>query len=202
MKIEQIVNSVFNSNTWILKHELSKQSWLIDCGDFAQINDSLTGKYDMKGIFLTHSHFDHIYGLNEVLSKWPFCRIYTNDYGVKSLLSDKLNFSKYHNSSFIISSVKNVILIEDGFSIELFDNIMMNCYYTPGHDPSCFCYRCGDAFFSGDSFIPNVKPVTNLRGGNKNEYERSVSIIDNVLKECNVLYPGHGPFYLLTSNVK
>lgn len=197
MVIEQITNSIFSSNTWILKHELSRQSWLVDCGDFDKIQMSLKDEYDLKGVFLTHSHFDHIYGLNEVLIKWPLCHIYTNNYGLKSLLSDKLNFSKYHNSSFIISSVKNVLMIDNNTSIELFDNIIMDCYYTPGHDPSCFCYKCGNVFFSGDSYIPNVKPVTNLRGGDKNQYKKSISIINNILSTCNILYPGHGSFYEL-----
>lgn len=191
MVIEQIVNSVFFSNTWVLKHESTNQAWLIDCGDFAQIKLSLGEKYDLKAVFLTHSHFDHIYGLNRVLESWPSCRIYTNNFGLEALQSDRLNFSKYHNVSFIISSILNVNIIDSNTDIELYNNINLQCIYTPGHDPSCFCYKLNDCLFTGDSYIPGLKTVTNLRGGNKEQQIQSVKFIEDTLQSCTKILPGH-----------
>lgn len=200
MIIEQIVNSIFTSNTWIIRNEKWKFAWLVDCGDADLLRSALYPAYDLKGIFLTHSHFDHIYGLNDVLRIWPKCFVYTNEYGYKALLSDKLNFSRYHEKSFELMFPENVSILTDRGKVLLCDDIELECIYTPGHDPSCFCYRLKDCLFTGDSYIPGVKVVTNLRGGNKEQQMFSQNTIELELESCSVVYPGHNSMKLVNYN--
>lgn len=47
-------------------------SYLVDCGDAKSVLSFLRTKSKiLKGIFLTHCHYDHIYDLNDVLKWFP-----------------------------------------------------------------------------------------------------------------------------------
>lgn len=76
MVIHRIVNLVFNSCTYVIHGEESRQAIIVDCGDVEPITDYLTEHgLVLSHILLTHSHFDHIYGLN-VIIQVPFGKNY------------------------------------------------------------------------------------------------------------------------------
>ena len=62
----RLENDVFTSNTYVLLERGSQGVWLVDIGDFGKVKKLLTPSNDVKGCFITHSHFDHIYGLNSL----------------------------------------------------------------------------------------------------------------------------------------
>ena len=180
MKVSHIVNSVFTSKTYILTQEGSRSVWLIDCGDVSPIVDmlsSLGGESSIiKGVLLTHVHYDHVYGLPRLAEKFPSLRVYTNEYGKKALTDIRLNYSKYHNDP-IVYGAENVVTCEEGSVIELFDGVQAKVYHTPGHSPSCQTYEVGDYLFTGDAYIPGIKVVTTLKGGDKQKAAESVERI-------------------------
>lgn len=88
MKVTKVVNSIFSSNTYILEDNSSFDVWLVDCGDIDNIISFLPSK-KVKGVLLTHTHFDHIYGLNDLFAIYPDCCVFTNIYGREGLLSAK-----------------------------------------------------------------------------------------------------------------
>ncbi len=79
---------------------------------------------------------------------------------------------------------------KDGDIIDLGHNIRAQAFFTPGHNPSCITWKIGDAIFTGDSYIPGLKTVTNLPGGNKAHAEESVALIKELSKD-KFIYPGH-----------
>ena len=196
MKVKQIVNSILYSNTWVLSDEKMNTCWLVDCGDVDLIQSDFTQNTLLKGVFLTHVHYDHIYGLNDILKKYPDCLIYTNHYGFKALLSDKLNLSRYHGQTFIFKYPQNIRLLGEGQLINLSDECSMYAFMTPGHSPSCISYQCGNYLFTGDSYIPHVQPVTNLPGGNSTLYYESLSKIRQRITPSLELCAGHGTCFI------
>lgn len=193
MKIRQNINSIFTSNTWALFEE--NISYLIDCGDIDNILLMLPRNSFIKGVFLTHAHFDHIYGIKKLLELFPSCLVYTSEYGVKGLSSDELNLSRYHTEGESIEfTSNNVRALKEGDVISLFnDNVKLLVMETPGHDPSCLTYRIDDKIFTGDSYIPGVKTITNLPHGNKLAAKYSEMRIKEVIEKykCDI-HPGHG----------
>lgn len=176
--IKNHINSLFCS--------ISYRFWkvLVDPGD------EWVGFMNVEAVILTHAHCDHIYGLNKVIELNPKVRIYTNDYGKEMLLDDKKNLSRYHGSPFIVSEPSLIITINNGDIIELNDDIKVHSIFTPGHNLSCITWVIGDKIFTGDSYIPGIKPVTNLPNGNPIEAAQSVRLI----KELSVgrrIFPGH-----------
>ena len=70
VEIVRIVNSVFESNTYLIMNSNYRICFLIDCGDSDPIIDNINRRnLSLKGVFITHSHFDHIYGLNSVVEE-------------------------------------------------------------------------------------------------------------------------------------
>lgn len=186
MTIRQIVNSVYNSCSYVLTQD--KQSWLVDCGDVDQILPLVEGK--LQGVLLTHAHFDHIYGLNNLVSLFPGLTVYTIIAGFNGLLSDKLNFSRYYGDPFIFDSPDNVKLVRDGECISLFDGVEIKAVATPGHSPGCVTWVTKDAIFTGDSYIPGVKTVANLPHSDKELALKSEALIRDMVENRSI-YPGH-----------
>ena len=193
LKVKHIVNSVFTSRTYILTQERSRPVWLVDCGDVPPIVDMLSSlggsSFEIKGVLLTHVHYDHIYGLLKLKERFPSLWVYTNEYGKKALTDIRLNYSKYHNDPIVYES-ENVVTCDEGSVIELFDGVQAKVYHTPGHNPSCLTYEVGDYLFTGDAYIPGVKVVTTLKGGDKLKAAESVERILR-LAEGKVVCPGH-----------
>ena len=85
LNITHIVNSVFTSRTYVLWNDEHKEYWLVDCGDVPPLLNllySLGGNsFLIKGVLLTHVHYDHIYGLPRLTELFPDLRVYTNGAG-------------------------------------------------------------------------------------------------------------------------
>ena len=188
MQIQQIINSVFTSNTFILTDENSLDCWLVDVGDIEPVFKAI-GEKEIKGVFITHTHYDHIYGINKLVERYPECVIYTSQHGKEGLFSDKLNFSRYHGEPIIFQG-KTVEVLKEGEEILLFSNVKMKAIYTPGHDWSCMSYYTDEVIFTGDSYIPNIKVITTFPKSNKTEAQVSMERILGLCKNRDV-YPGH-----------
>lgn len=186
MTIHQIVNSIFNSCSYVLTQD--KRSWLVDCGDVDQILPLIDGK--LQGVLLTHAHFDHIYGLNNLESLFPGVPVYTVMAGLNGLMSDKLNFSRYYGEPFIFDSPDNVKLVNDGDYISLFDGVEIKAVATPGHSPGCVTWLTSNAIFTGDSYIPGVKTVANLPHSDKDLALKNEALIRQMVENRSI-YPGH-----------
>jgi glyoxylase-like metal-dependent hydrolase (beta-lactamase superfamily II) len=184
MTVRSFVNSQLSSITYLLSIE--NQAYIIDPGDVHDIMGSIKHDHlELKGILLTHGHFDHIYGLNDIVALCPTVPVYTNEFGAQMLVSAKLNMSKYHETPFEFQYPENVVIIEDATEIGPF-----KVYETPGHNPSCLTFVTDEAIFTGDAYIPGIKVVTNLPKGDKKSAPQSVQkILD--LSQRKTICPGH-----------
>ena len=91
MIVDRVINSIFTSNTYILHEEGGLDYWLVDIGDVEPVLALLPEGTRMRGLLLTHTHYDHMYGLNRLVSLFPDCLVYTSEHGREGLYSDKLN---------------------------------------------------------------------------------------------------------------
>lgn len=190
MEVIRIVNSVFRSNTFLIEDE-SGMCFLVDCGDIGSIVRYLQCKeFTLGAVFITHAHYDHIYGLNELFEVYPQLIVYTSLHGKEGLYSDKLNLSKYHSNTFVFQ-YDSVETLQEKQLIEISKNKHLEVYETPGHDWSSLCYKIGNNVFTGDSYLPQYGVVANLPKSGKNEALKSIERIKNISIGCNI-FPGHG----------
>lgn len=192
MRILRFVNTFFNSNTYVLYREDKQEVWLVDCGDVEPlIQWCRNRKKSIVGVFLTHTHFDHIYGLNDLLSYVSQVKIYTSPNGVQGLFSSRYNLSLFHDNSFVYRG-NNVNTMEDGCKAELYPDTHLTAFFTPGHDWSCLTFHVGDYLFTGDSYIPGVKLVANFPKSDKQLAKESWNRISEMIMEDMEICPGHG----------
>lgn len=178
MNISFHINSLFDSLSYRI------ENLFLDPGD------EWEGMDDIEAILLTHAHFDHIYGLNRVMEKNPVAKVYTNAYGAEMLIDSRKNLSKYHESPFTLDTPENIVIVNDNDEIEFTDGIKTKAIFTPGHNPSCITWIIGDSLFTGDSYIPGIKTVTNLPGADiKLATESEERLIR--LGERYQIFPGH-----------
>lgn len=188
MKVEFVVNRIFTSRTYILSTDDAEGVWLVDCGDVDKVLE-IIGHRTIKGVLLTHVHFDHIYGLPELMKVFPNIPIYTNAFGKEALGDERVNMSRYHEMP-INYSGENVRVVSEGDRIHLLDGMEAVVYETPGHNPSCLTFVIGNSVFTGDAYIPGVKVVTSLPRADKQLAVESVKRILELAKGKEI-YPGH-----------
>lgn len=189
--VHTILNRILNSCTYILYNE-SKDVYLIDCGDIEPIKEFIQAKgKTIKGIFLTHCHYDHIYGINDVISIFPDVAIYGSKDTITGLKDIRINLSKYHglplvvNEKAILKEISKVSLL----------NILeerIKILETPGHDTGCLSYHIGYMLFTGDSYIPNLPVFTKWKRSNKTKAITFEYKLKELKESQNLtLYSGH-----------
>jgi hydroxyacylglutathione hydrolase len=191
MKIVRHVNRLFSSNTYILFLDDQKDFWVIDPGDFDFIDNWIQRNHkSLKGVLLTHSHFDHIYGVDQLLEKYPSARLFASAYAKEGLCSEKINGSKYQDNPFTIKH-NDIESIREGNSIELWNGHEAGVVETAGHGRDCITYKIGFNLFTGDSLIPGVKVFTKMKYGDKNQAEDSIKRILSQYSDDSIIWPGH-----------
>ena len=171
--------------------ELNDNAWIIDPGDIDKIVEILPKKCSVKGVFITHYHFDHIYGLNSLTYLFPGLVVFATEIIATGLYSDKMNLSYYHNQSFVYQG-KNLIFLSDNEVVDLDNGNKIVAIDTSGHNESCLSFMLNNYLFTGDSYIPNVKLVTNLPRSNKEKAKKSLERILGLIKDDTIVCPGHG----------
>ena len=197
--IKQTINSIFSSNTYSLYSEDSDCIWLVDAGDVDEIIRwaNSVGKR-IIGVFVTHAHFDHIYGLNKLFEYNNNLKVYVGIDDKDALYSAKMNMSRYHEEGIFEFIGNNVISLSDGDVIELYDNIFVEVFSMPGHTPGSIVYKIQDFLFTGDAYIIGHDVVTLLPRANRSLAKDSWKRINDILhQKFFTLCAGHGDLFIL-----
>lgn len=205
ISVIRILNPPINSNTYLLTDALSMSSIIIDPGSLdANIKIERfvnANKLKIKFVLLTHEHFDHIAGVNDLSEKYHFTLL-CSSLTAKALLDARKNLSAFADDivePIIINSAPEIVGDEE--IIPFGDNSI--CFISsPGHSPGSMCVITDNYFFSGDTILPNYKTRLNLPGSNREQYRFSIKKISRFLKQGMTIYPGHGESFIYKSGVK
>jgi len=191
MKVVRFINSIFSSNSYIICFEESEYVYVIDPGDVQPIIDwTIQHKKLVKSIFITHSHFDHIYGINDLQEKFSSINVYTSLYAKEGMMSEKLNGSLYMEIPFIIKR-QDTVIVKERDVIPLWNGITLDVFETPGHDRDCLSFQIQNNLFTGDAYIPGLKVHTKSKYSDKTKAEESVKRIFEEFGKDTMIWPGH-----------
>lgn len=198
IEVARFINSRFTSNTYIISNTKSEDIWIVDPGDFTPVQAWMkeNSKSIIAGVLITHAHFDHIYGANEVYYNYPFTHFFVyNRIGFDILHDAKMNGSKYTEVPFELDKKANVNIINA--RVTLWNNVYADCIYTPGHSEDSMCIKLGKYIFTGDTLIKDIRTVTKLKGGNADELPKSINKIKLYAGSGLFVCPGHGECFQL-----
>ena len=192
MLIKKFVNTIFNSNTYLLFKIEEKKVWVIDPGSNTNqlIQWIENNKKTIGGVLLTHTHFDHIYGLNDLQKKYPEVAVFGSIYAKDGMISEKLNGSLYIGTPFVIKH-PDYNVIKDNDQVFLWNNTYLNVIETPGHDRDCLTFQIGNNLFTGDALISGIKVHTKLKYSDKILAANSIKKILEQFDGNTMIWPGH-----------
>lgn len=184
MIVTTIKNELLQSATYLIGE------YLVDCGDSKKILEALEGR-ELKGIFLTHCHQDHVYGIEKVLQKFPEAKVYCSQKTFEGLKDPMLNLSYIMPGyDFTFSHDDKVVILQEG--IYKIGVLIVEVLSTTGHSEDCISFIIDDCIFTGDAHIPFAKVFTKWPTSNKALAKESEEKLLKIIKECNLnIYPGH-----------
>lgn len=191
IKIKQFIAGQLENNMYLVMDEDTKKAVLIDATELIpEIPDTVKQLgADVQYILLTHGHFDHIMGLNDLKKELNAEAMICKD---DLVISDNINeFTRLFNWPDSKPPVYEKYL-KDGDVITV-GNMNIKVIHTPGHTEGGVCYLIEDNLFSGDTLFRGSVGRTDLFGGDFSKLSDSIKNklfkLDNDIK----VFPGHGP---------
>ena len=191
LKIGRLMLGIVQTNCYFVYREGSNDVIFFDPADKGDyIYETLKEKdLHVKGILLTHGHFDHIWGCNKLreLSGAP---IYAYE-EEKILCEDAVvNVSEQVGRPYTVIPDR---YLKDGEEITIAD-ITCRLIATPGHTVGSCCYYFEEAgmLISGDTLFQESVGRTDLATGSMSTLIRSIKDKLLVLPDETKVYPGHG----------
>ena len=189
MIIKRYIAGPIEANNYLVADENSKEAVLIDCSETVEkiLDDVKNSGLNVKYILLTHGHFDHVMGVNDMKQKL----------NAKVLINEKdksqVEMTKTILSTFGIHVEQNPVYDEfiDGNTELKIGEIPIKILETPGHTEGGLCYQIADKLFSGDTLFKNYVGRTDLPGGSFSKLENSIKNVLYKLDDATEVFPGH-----------
>lgn len=145
----------------------------------------------IEAIVLTHAHFDHMGGVDEV-RKAAGCPVYIHDLEADWLTDPRKNGSmRWQDVTPPLSTDAAEYALDQGQNLELIGHTF-RVMHTPGHSPGSVSLLCGSHLFSGDVLFRQSVGRTDLPGGKERDLYDSIRNKLYVLDPETTVYPGHG----------
>ncbi len=190
MRIERFIVGMVGTNCYVVSNEETLECFLIDPGAYSDKMITYIRENALKprAILLTHGHFDHIMGLDEVLAQF-FVPVYVQEEEEILLKDASYNASVSYGPAYTFSGASH---IKDGQVLEL-AGMKIRVIHTPGHTIGGCCYyiESENVLFSGDTLFCGSVGRTDFPGGSSAEIVRSLHKLVDTLPENTEVFPGH-----------
>ncbi|ORU92123.1 MAG: MBL fold hydrolase [Cycloclasticus sp. symbiont of Poecilosclerida sp. N] len=160
---------------YLIQDHESKRAAIVDpAWDAPKAVDLMKQRgYAITDILLTHSHHDHINGIDDVLSSFD---------AQLHLLKQEASFWGEHGGT--------PSLHYDGDEIIL-GKTPIKILHTPGHTPGSACYHVGDELLTGDTMFVFGCGRCDLSGGDPDVMFNTLNKIKTGLPATTIIRPGH-----------
>lgn len=191
MIVKKFIPLEFAANNYLVYDNDTKEAVLFDC---AGSNDAIFDFIEKEGlnlkyIFITHAHFDHVGGLKGFKEKFQ---------NVKVLMAadDKVLYENLAMQCDLfgqrrVEAVEIDEYIDENREID-FSGEKIKVISTPGHSKGSVCYLLGDNLFAGDTLFLEEIGRCDLPTGNFKEIEHSIKEKLFKLEDKIKVFTGHG----------
>ncbi|MCM1271849.1 MAG: MBL fold metallo-hydrolase [Ruminococcus flavefaciens] len=188
MKIHTLNLGELRSNCYVVETAPGR-CIIVDLGGDADylMNFLKLNKLKLTKILLTHGHFDHIGGVEEV-RRLTRAEVFIHLNDSEMLTSEKFSLASGMSYDPFIpvtlwTAVEEDAIIQDG-------ELSFKVIHTPGHSGGSVCYICEDVIFSGDTLFNRSIGRTDFLGSNPIDMKKSLKKLSLLEGDYKVL-PGH-----------
>lgn len=144
----------------------------------------------VKYIINTHGHIDHISSNNDLLKEFN-CQLLIHELDSKLLTSPGRNLSLLFGYSYVSRNAD--LLLRDGDIVKIGD-LELKVIHTPGHTEGSISLYGNGFVFTGDTLFYDSIGRTDFPGGNERKLFESLKKLTKIIKDEQIVYPGHGEF--------
>ncbi len=193
IKVGRIVMGVCQTNCYFLYREGQQEVIVVDVPDKGRyLNETLEKNgFRVAGIFLTHGHFDHIWGAEE-LKEAADSQVLIHAHEVeKEILTDA--HKNVSDQAGRPATLEADVYVKDGQEITV-AGMTCKVIATPGHTAGGCCYYFEEEGFllSGDTLFQESVGRTDFPTGSMSTLVRSIKEKLFVLPDETTVFPGHG----------
>ena len=156
MQIKSATFGQLQNNCYLVTDEASGRSALVDCTEYSDKMKDFIGDAKLDYILLTHGHFDHIGGvqeLKETCGAAPLVYMSHKDLHLEAVFHEAVALDPQEVQDW-----------KEGDTVSL-DSVTFRVLETPGHTPGSVCLIAGDVLFSGDTLFQGSCGRTDFPGG-------------------------------------
>ena len=186
--IECLTTGSFYTNSYIISND-NKECIIVDPGlNYKEASNYIKSKYNPVAIFITHSHIDHIDGIQYFMDLPIYIHkldeegLYDTDIALYPMLGRVCPFSKGDLNIHIVNDLDEINLIGYNFKV----------LHTPGHTRGSVCYSYNNKLLSGDTLFEGSIGRTDFPTGSYSQIIKSLNRIINTYPNDTDVYPGHG----------
>lgn len=201
LKIGRLTMGVCQTNCYFLYEEGKDKVIFIDPADQGDIiYQKLTeAGFEVAAILLTHAHFDHIWGCNELREK-SGALVYAYEAEKELCESSDKNVSEMAGRAYTVTVDE---YLKDGQTVTI-EGMTFQVIATPGHTigSCCYYFKKDKILISGDTLFAESIGRTDLPTGSSSALVSSFSEKLGILPEDVQVYPGHGPDTTIGHEIK
>ncbi len=188
MNIERVIVGTEKVNCYFL-WDSKKNCIVIDPGNNSDIliNFIEKNEFNLKGIILTHYHYDHILAVED-LNKRYNSPIYIHENGLKGLENPEINLSLSRPVK--TTKIKAHKGLKDGDKLSI-GELNLDIIYTPGHTLSDICIKYENVIFTGDTLFKGSIGRSDFKESSYDSLKNSILNKLLVFDDEVIIYPGH-----------
>lgn len=188
MKINIVRSRSFGSNTYIIV--AGSEAYAVDPSiSVNALREALECENaTLKGVLLTHGHFDHLMALDTVREAFGVSAFIHEEDAVMLTDGSKNAFSSFFGKERTYRPAEK--LLKDGDILSL-GGESIRVMHTPGHTRGSVCFICGNEIITGDTLFAEGFGRCDLWGGDIEKLKKSLKALRLLPKDAKI-YPGHG----------
>ena len=174
----QIPEGPMQNFVYLVGDEITKEAAVMDAGwNIDKIIESANNnELNINKIILTHSHYDHVQRVGELIDKTQ-SDVYCHGFEFEEI--------KKH----IKNNPTKIFKLKDNDELKI-GKIKVKIIHTPGHTPGAICLLFDNKLITGDTLFVGAIGRTDLPGGD------AIKLFDSLQKlkkldDKTEIYPGH-----------
>ena len=200
--IKQILNNPIDSNCFVIFDKaIGDGCIIVDPG--SKNNSIFFDFFDTKDlnpqyIILTHEHFDHCWGVDELRNKYPDIKLVCSAICSDAIQNEKRNYSVFYQQPGFEVGAADIITEEADWSLD-WNGYKIRFEPAQGHSAAGIIFFIDRYVFTGDSLIKDIRTVTKLKTASKDKLSETISLLEKEKGKGLIVCPGHGEMFELDS---